>query len=54
MDPADGNVLMRASSLMEETRIRFGLFGRNDIDIFPAQLLEQPILESARADAVEF
>lgn len=49
MDPADGNLLMRASGLMEETRI---LFGRNDIDIFPAQLLKQPISESALNDAV--
>ena len=49
MDPADGNLLMRASGLMEETRI---LFGRDDIDIFPAQLLKQPISKSALADAV--
>lgn len=49
MDPADGNLLMRASGLMEETR---ALFGRDDIDIFPVQLLKQPISESALADAV--
>lgn len=49
MDPADGNVLMRASGLMEETRL---LFGRDDIDIFPVQLLKRPISESALADAV--
>ena len=49
MDPADGNLLMRASGLMEETSL---LFGRSDIDIFPAQLLKQPISESALADAV--
>jgi len=49
MDPADGNLLMRASGLMEETR---SLFGRKDIDIFPVQLLKQPISESALADAV--
>ncbi|MCI1747638.1 MAG: nucleotidyltransferase domain-containing protein [Acidipropionibacterium sp.] len=36
MDPADGNLLMRASGLMEETR---ALFGRDDIDVFPVQLL---------------
>lgn len=49
MDPADGNLLMRASGLMEETRT---LFGRDDIDIFPAQLLRRPISESALADAI--
>lgn len=49
MDPADGNVLMRASGLMEETR---DLFGREDIDVFPAQLLKRPISASALEDAV--
>lgn len=49
MDPADGNLLMRASGLMEETR---ELFARDDIDVFPTQLLERPISESAREDAV--
>jgi len=49
MDPADGNVLMRASGLMEETR---ALFGRDDIDIFPTQLLKPTISESALTDAV--
>lgn len=49
MDPTDGNVLMRASGLMEETRM---LFGRDDIDIFPVQLLKQTISRSALADAV--
>ena len=49
MDPADGNLLMRASGLMEETRT---LFGRDDIDVFPVQLLKRPISESALADAV--
>ncbi len=49
MDPTDGNPLMRASGLMEETRT---LFGREDIDVFPVQLLKQPISESALADAV--
>ncbi len=49
MDPADGNLLMRASGLMEETRL---LFGRGDIDIFPVQLLKRPISRSALADAV--
>lgn len=50
MDPADGNVLMRASGLMEETR---ALFGRDDIDVFPVQLLKRPISASALVDAVE-
>ncbi|MFT4217736.1 MAG: nucleotidyltransferase domain-containing protein [Micropruina sp.] len=49
MDPADGNLLMRASGLMEETR---ELFGRDDIDVFPVQLLKQPISQSAIEDAV--
>ena len=49
MDSTDGNLLMRASGLMEETRL---LFGRDDIDIFPVQLLKRPISESALADAV--
>lgn len=49
MNPADGNLLMRASGLMEEART---LFGRNDIDIFPVQLLKRPISDSALADAV--
>lgn len=49
MDPVDGNLLMRASGLMEETRV---LFGRDDIDIFPVQLLKRPISKSALADAV--
>lgn len=49
MDPGDGNVLMRASGLMEETR---ALFGRDDIDIFPVQLLKEPISKSAVADAI--
>lgn len=50
MDPVDGNLLMRASGLMEETRV---LFGRDDIDIFPVQLLKQPISEAALAEALE-
>lgn len=49
MDPADGNLLMRASGLMEETR---ELLGRDDVDIFPAQLLKRPVSESATKDAV--
>lgn len=38
MDPADGNLLLRASGLLEETR---QLLGREDIDIFPRQLLKR-------------
>lgn len=49
MDPADGNLLMRASGLMEETRV---LFGRDDIDVFPVQLLKRPISSSALVNAV--
>ncbi|ALG85496.1 nucleotidyltransferase family protein [Gordonia phthalatica] len=49
MDAFDGNILMRASGLMEETR---RLFGRDDIDIFPAQLLNDPVSESALRDAI--
>lgn len=49
MDPADGNLLMRASGLLEETRV---LFGRDDIDVFPVQLLKRPVSESALKDAV--
>ncbi len=49
MDPADGNLLMRASGLMEETR---ALFGRDDIDVFPVQLLKRPVSASALQDAV--
>lgn len=49
MNPADGNLLMRASGLMEETR---ALFGRDDIDIFPEQLLKPSISETALAVAV--
>lgn len=49
MDPADGNVLMRASGLMEETR---QLFGRDDVDVFPVQLLKEPVSREALAEAV--
>ncbi len=49
MDPADGNLLMRASGLMEEARV---LFGRDDIDVFPVQLLKRPISASAFGEAV--
>ncbi len=49
MSPSDGNVLMRASGLMEETR---ALFRRDDIDVFPVQLLKRSVSASALADAV--
>ncbi|WP_453985444.1 nucleotidyltransferase family protein [Brevibacterium casei] len=49
MDPADGNLLMRASGLLEETR---ELFGRDDIDVFPIQLLKRGMPASVLADAV--
>ncbi len=49
MDPAEGNVLMRASGLLEETR---ALFECDDIDVFPAQLLKRPVSASALAEAV--
>lgn len=49
MDPADGNLLMRASGLMEATR---ELFGRDDIDVFPIQLLKRPVSATALVEAV--
>lgn len=49
MDPSDGNLLMRASGLMEEVR---ALYGRDDIDIFPVQLLKRQISKSAIEEAV--
>lgn len=49
MDPAEGNLLMRASGLLEETR---ALFGRDDIDVFPVQLLQRQVSASALSDAV--
>lgn len=49
MDPVDGNLLMRASGLMEEVRT---LFGRDDIEVFPVQLHKRPILPSALEHAV--
>ncbi|MGO1950038.1 MAG: nucleotidyltransferase family protein [Mycobacteriaceae bacterium] len=48
MDPSEGNLLMRASGLMEETR---ELFDRDDIDIFPVQLLRRSMSESALVDS---
>ncbi len=48
MSPTDGNLLMRASGLMEEVR---ELLGR-PVDVFPVQLLKTRISDSALADAV--
>lgn len=49
MDAKDGNLLMRASGLLEETR---RLYERDDIDVFPAQLLKDPISKAALEEAV--
>lgn len=49
MDPDEGNLLMRASGLLEETRV---LFGRDGIDAFPAQLLKRPVSAAAFTEAV--
>lgn len=48
MSPEDGNLLMRASGLLEETR---ELLGKN-IDIFPTQLLKSKISQQALNEAV--
>ena len=49
MDPVDGNLLMRASGLLEETR---ALFGRDDIDVVPVGLLRDGVSATAMEDAV--
>lgn len=49
MDPADGNLLMRASGLMEEVRV---LLGTDAVDIFPVQLLRRNVSRTALDDAV--
>ena len=49
MDPAGGNLLMRASGLMEEAR---ELFDRDDVDVFPIQLLKEPVSREALAQAI--
>lgn len=49
MDPADGNLLLRASGLMEETR---ELLGRDDVAIFPVQLLKVPVSREALDEAI--
>lgn len=48
-DPAEGNLLMRASGLLEET---CALFGRDDIDVSPAELFKRPVSAAALAQAV--
>lgn len=49
MDPADGNLLMRASGLLEEVR---ELFPGQRVDILPRQLLRGSVSPSALVDAV--
>ncbi|MFR2393519.1 MAG: nucleotidyltransferase family protein [Varibaculum cambriense] len=48
MNPEDGNLLMRASGLLEETRALLG----KDIDIFPVQLLKSEVNQQALNEAV--
>ncbi len=48
MDPADGNLLIRASGLMEEVR---SLLQRR-VDVFPIQLMKRAISDTALADAI--
>lgn len=48
MNPEDGNLLMRASGLLEETRELLG----KDIDIFPAQLLKSEVNQQALSEAI--
>ena len=48
MHPDDGNLLMRAGGLMHDTR---ELYGRDDIDILPIQLLKPAIAAAALTDA---
>ena len=48
MNPEDGNLLMRTSGLLEETRALLG----KDIDIFPVQLLKLEINQQALNEAV--
>lgn len=48
MNPEDGNILMRASGLLEETRELLG----KDIDIFPVQLLKSEVNQQALSEAV--
>lgn len=48
MNPEDGNLLMRASGLLEETRELLD----KDIDIFPVQLLKSEVNQQALSEAV--
>lgn len=48
MSPEDGNLLMRASGLLAETR---ELLGKN-IDIFPVQLVKSEVNQQALDEAV--
>lgn len=48
MNPEDGNLLMRASGLLEETRELLG----KDIDIFPVQLLKSEVNQQALDEAL--
>ena len=48
MNPEDGNLLMPASGLLEETRALLG----KDIDIFPVQLLKSEVNQQALNEAV--
>lgn len=48
MNPEDGNLLLRASGLLEETRALLG----KDIDIFPVQLLKSEVNQQALNEAV--
>ncbi len=48
MNPEDGNLLMRASGLLEETRALL----EKDIDIFPVQLLKSEVNQQALNEAV--
>lgn len=49
MDPAHGNLLMRASGLMEETR---ELLQHVSVDIFPVQLMKRGISETVQREAI--
>ena len=48
MNPEDGNLLMRTSGILEETRALLG----KDIDIFPVQLLKSEVNQQALNEAV--
>lgn len=48
MDSRDGNLLMRASGLLEETRVLL----EKPVDIFPVQLLKRPVSKAALREAI--